>query len=210
MIQGHYLWQIITVTIAAPLLFLTLLVAVMGDVYGKNGQLLPVLSEKGQIEPTGSRGLEEAVLENITDEASCRVGVVARGSEHVKWVDDLGAGWFVFFGGFSDSATNDAQIVPVIDVQQKKDAQGNYLDDFEISPSMTEEGLGALIDFNYDTEPLPGSFPFPGIGPYDLLKESRMNHYGKLMFRWIYWHILLKGKEMPIDSPMTMAGKKME
>lgn len=73
----------------------------------------------------------------------------------------------------------------------------------------TGHGKGALIDFNYDTEPLPGHFPFPGIGPFALLKESRMNHYGKLMFRWIYWHILLKGKEMPIDSKMTMAGKTM-
>lgn len=70
-------------------------------------------------------------------------------------------------------------------------------------------GKGALIDFNYDTEPLPGAFPFPGIGPFSLLKESRINHYGKLMFRWIYWHILLKGKEMPIDSKMSMAGKKL-
>ena len=69
-------------------------------------------------------------------------------------------------------------------------------------------GKGALIDFNYDTEPLPGFFPFPGIGPFGLLKETRMNHYGKLLFRWIYWHILLKGKEMPIDAHMTMAGKK--
>lgn len=74
----------------------------------------------------------------------------------------------------------------------------------------TGHGKGALIDFNYDTEPLPGHFPFPGIGPFNLLKESRMNHYGKLIFRWIYWHILLKGKEMPIDSKMTMAGKKSE
>ncbi|MEI8204552.1 MAG: FAD/NAD(P)-binding oxidoreductase [Bacteroidota bacterium] len=74
----------------------------------------------------------------------------------------------------------------------------------------TGNNMGALIDFNYDTEPLPGSFPFPGIGPFALLKESRFNHYGKLLFRWIYWHILLKGKEMPIDSKMTMAGKKME
>lgn len=73
----------------------------------------------------------------------------------------------------------------------------------------TGHGKGALIDFNYDTEPLPGHFPFPGIGPFGLLRESRMNHYGKLMFRWIYWHILLKGKEMPIDSKMTMAGKKI-
>jgi sulfide:quinone oxidoreductase len=70
-------------------------------------------------------------------------------------------------------------------------------------------GKGALIDFNYDTEPLPGLFPLPGIGPFGLLQETRMNHYGKLLFRWIYWHILLKGKEMPIDSKMTMAGKKL-
>ncbi len=70
-------------------------------------------------------------------------------------------------------------------------------------------GKGTLIDFNYDTEPLPGSFPFPGIGPFGLLKISRMNHYGKMLFRWIYWHILLKGKEMPIDSEMQMAGKKL-
>ncbi len=73
----------------------------------------------------------------------------------------------------------------------------------------TGHGKGALIDFNYDTEPLPGSFPFPGIGPFGLLKETRMNHYGKLMFRWMYWHILLKGKEMPIPSEMYMAGKKL-
>jgi len=74
----------------------------------------------------------------------------------------------------------------------------------------TGYGKGALIDFNYDTEPLPGYFPFPGIGPFSLLKESRLNHYGKLIFRWIYWHILLKGKEMPIETHMTMAGKKTD
>jgi sulfide:quinone oxidoreductase len=73
----------------------------------------------------------------------------------------------------------------------------------------TGYGKGTLIDFNYDTEPLPGSFPFPGIGPFGLLKVTRMNHYGKLLFRWIYWHILLKGKDMPIDSEMQMAGKKL-
>jgi len=71
-------------------------------------------------------------------------------------------------------------------------------------------GKGALIDFNYDTEPLPGTFPLPGIGPFGLLKNTKINHYGKLMFRWIYWHILLKGKEMPIEAHMTMAGKKKE
>jgi len=72
----------------------------------------------------------------------------------------------------------------------------------------TGYGKGALIDFNYDTEPLPGTFPLPGIGPFDLLKNTRVNHYGKIMFRWIYWHILLKGKELPVESEMTMAGKR--
>ena len=72
----------------------------------------------------------------------------------------------------------------------------------------TGYGKGALIDFNYDTEPLPGTFPLPGIGPFGLLKNTKINHYGKVLFRWIYWHVLLKGKEMPIEADMTMAGKK--
>jgi len=72
----------------------------------------------------------------------------------------------------------------------------------------TGYGKGALIDFNYDTEPLPGTFPLPGIGPFGLLKNTKINHYGKIMFRWIYWHMLLKGKELPIEANMTMAGKK--
>lgn len=70
-------------------------------------------------------------------------------------------------------------------------------------------GNGILIDFNYDTEPLPGQFPLPGVGPFSLLEETKMNHYGKLMFRWVYWHALLKGKELPIESHMSMAGKRM-
>jgi sulfide:quinone oxidoreductase len=69
-------------------------------------------------------------------------------------------------------------------------------------------GKGILIDFNYDTEPLPGKFPLPGIGPFSLLEETKMNHYGKLMFRWTYWNFLLKGLELPIESNMSMAGKR--
>ncbi len=66
---------------------------------------------------------------------------------------------------------------------------------------------GILIDFNYDVEPLPGKFPLPGFGPFSLLKESPVNHWGKMMFRWVYWNVLLKGEEMPFESQMTMAGK---
>jgi len=66
---------------------------------------------------------------------------------------------------------------------------------------------GVLIDFNYEVEPLPGMFPLPGFGPFSLLKESPANHWGKMMFKWIYWNVLLKGGEMPFESQMSMAGK---
>ncbi len=69
-------------------------------------------------------------------------------------------------------------------------------------------GKAALIDFNYDTEPLPGKFPLPGLGPFDLLGESQMNHWGKIAFRWMYWNVLVKGIELPgIDAQMSMLGK---
>lgn len=63
----------------------------------------------------------------------------------------------------------------------------------------TGAGRGILIDFNYDTEPLPGKFPLPGVGPFDLLRESRVNHWGKLGFKWVYWNLLLAGEELPLD-----------
>ena len=68
-------------------------------------------------------------------------------------------------------------------------------------------GKGLLIDFNYDTEPLPGKFPVPGVGPFTLLKETRMNHLGKVGFRWFYWNILIKGIDLPMESQMSMRGK---
>jgi len=65
-----------------------------------------------------------------------------------------------------------------------------------------------LIDFNYETEPLPGRFPFAG-GPMPLMKESRLNHLGKLMFHPIYWNMLLPGHHMPgIPTDMPVSGKK--
>jgi sulfide:quinone oxidoreductase len=68
-------------------------------------------------------------------------------------------------------------------------------------------GKAMLIDFNYDTEPLPGKYPLPGVGPFSLLKETELNHWGKLMFRWIYWNALLPGRELPLPALMSMAGK---
>lgn len=71
----------------------------------------------------------------------------------------------------------------------------------------TGHGKAMLIDFNYDTEPLPGRFPLPGVGPFTLLEESYMNHWGKLGFRWVYWNLLLRGEDLPLDHRMAMAGK---
>ena len=65
-----------------------------------------------------------------------------------------------------------------------------------------------LIDFNYDTEPLPGKYPLPRIGPMSLLQESRANHLGKLAFRHIYWNVLLPGRPVPLPARMSMAGKQ--
>jgi len=65
-----------------------------------------------------------------------------------------------------------------------------------------------LLDFNYDVEPLPGKFPFPLIGPMSLLRESRLDHLGKLAFRQLYWHLLLPGRRIPlISAQLKMTGK---
>jgi sulfide:quinone oxidoreductase len=64
-----------------------------------------------------------------------------------------------------------------------------------------------LIDFNYETEPLPGHYPSRFGLP--LLKESRINHLGKLMFQSFYWHGLLPGRDIPgIGANMPEHGKE--
>ena len=70
------------------------------------------------------------------------------------------------------------------------------------------DGKGMLIDFNYETQPLTGKYPLPGVGPFSLLKETEMNHFGKMMFKWMYWNLLLPGKEIPLPALMSMAGKE--
>ncbi|MCB0735893.1 MAG: NAD(P)/FAD-dependent oxidoreductase [Bacteroidetes bacterium] len=75
----------------------------------------------------------------------------------------------------------------------------------------TGHGKALLIDFNYTHEPVTGTFPFPGVGPLRLLKESRMNHMGKMAFKWIYWNMLITGKHIPfIPNKMQLAGKNFD
>ncbi|HYN28883.1 MAG TPA: FAD/NAD(P)-binding oxidoreductase [Dermatophilaceae bacterium] len=68
-------------------------------------------------------------------------------------------------------------------------------------------GKAVLLDFNYDTEPLTGTFPLPRLGPMSLLKESRANHLGKLAFRHVYWSMLLPGRPIGLPAAMSMTGK---
>lgn len=68
-------------------------------------------------------------------------------------------------------------------------------------------GKALLIDFNYETEPLPGVYPVPVVGPMRLMTEGRINHWAKLAFEPLYWNILLKGRPLPVPTEMSMAGK---
>tara|TARA_R110001583_G_scaffold194796_2_gene367032 strand:- start:871 stop:2109 length:1239 start_codon:yes stop_codon:yes gene_type:complete len=75
----------------------------------------------------------------------------------------------------------------------------------------TGHNKALLIDFNYVTEPVRGNFPLSFIGPLKLLKESVLNHWGKLAFRWIYWNMLLKGIAIPfVSRNMSTKGKILE
>jgi sulfide:quinone oxidoreductase len=71
-------------------------------------------------------------------------------------------------------------------------------------------GKALLLDFNYDTEPLTGHFPFPKVGPMKLLGETRANHLGKLAFRHVYWNALLPGRPIGLPADMSMTGKNPE
>lgn len=72
----------------------------------------------------------------------------------------------------------------------------------------TGRGKALLLDFNYDQEPVTGTFPLPGKGPLRRLEERRINHWGKLAFKWIYWNMLLPVKKIPFITPqMNRAGK---
>ena len=74
----------------------------------------------------------------------------------------------------------------------------------------TGHGKALLIDFNYEVEPLTGRFPLPMVGPLPLLKESRLNHWGKLAFRWIYWNMLLPGRDLPlVTANLDLRGKDL-
>jgi len=89
----------------------------------------------------------EAVTE-ITD-ANCRYGAaINNNTDHYKWIDDLHAGWWINFQVNYDpnkAPTNDAEYAHAIWVKQLKDGSGNYLNDYDVVPSIDDNSLGYLI-----------------------------------------------------------------
>ena len=67
----------------------------------------------------------------------------------------------------------------------------------------TGGGKALLIDFDYETQPLPGHFPLEHMGPMSLLKETRLNHIGKMAFKSVYWNALIKGRPIPLPHHRT-------
>jgi sulfide:quinone oxidoreductase len=119
-------------------------------------------------------------------------------------------------GDATDCPTSKAGAVAHFQAEVLIDNVLRYIDDLPLRPDFdghancfveTGHGKALLLDFNYTTEPLPGRFPLPGLGPFTLLEDSAVNHWGKLGFRWIYWNVLLKGGDLPLDHRMAMAGK---
>ena len=71
------------------------------------------------------------------------------------------------------------------------------------------KGTSSLIDFNYKIEPLHGKFPMPKLGPFTLLKETKMNWQGKLGLEWLYWNVLLAARRLGAPPTLVMAGKEV-
>jgi sulfide:quinone oxidoreductase len=119
-------------------------------------------------------------------------------------------------GDATDLPTSKAGSVTHFEAEVLAENVARYFADRELDTSydghancFIETGFhkALLIDFNYDTEPLPGHYP-TAVG-LPLLRESRLNHLGKLAFQWIYWHALLPGRDIPGVTPaMPTAGKK--
>lgn len=96
----------------------------------------------------------------------------------------------------------------------------NYIEGKPLKPNFdghancfieTGKGKALIIDFNYEVEPVKGKFPFGGIGPLNLLTESKFNHLGKMAFKWVYWNMLLSGRKIPFVTPqMSLDGKELD
>lgn len=204
--------------------------AAFGDLLGRRG--IRVVGDYGLAEVDGGRRVIKA-FDGREESYDLLVTIPLHGGAEVVSKSQMGdpSGWFptdkhtlqstqhpnVFaLGDATDLPSSKAGAVAHFQAEVLLDNVQRYIAGRALEPAFdghancfveTGYGKAMLIDFNYTTEPLPGRYPLPGIGPFTLLEESATNHWGKLAFKWVYWNVLLEGKELPLDHRMLMAGK---
>ncbi|MGD8805471.1 MAG: hypothetical protein PVH65_06450 [Chloroflexota bacterium] len=169
---------------------LVMLVVAAAIVPGKLFRTGGAIVEAGAPEEDPAVAIEEPVFGQEADEvvANCRFGVATgKNTTHYEWIDDLGAGWWLDFQlNYEDPPANGAEYAHLIWVEQKKDASGNYLDDYDIIPPMDGDILGYLLDrrpgrmwiIGNEVDRGPDPPPDTGIGQGDTQPElyARIYH----------------------------------
>ena len=122
-----------------------------GALTGDGGAVAEAVAQEqaGATFVADTTAVEETVLGADEEQmvANCRYGTATdKFSGYQKWVDDLGAGWWLDFQvNYTEPADNGAEYAHLIWVEQAKDADGNYLNGYLTSPSMDRDSLGYLL-----------------------------------------------------------------
>jgi len=79
--------------------------------------------------------------------SSCRYGTADLSRRQNAWLTTLGVGWHLNFSSRPWGRIDGIEYTPIVNVRQNKDGC-TYLDGYTISPALTDQGLGALVDAN--------------------------------------------------------------
>lgn len=98
--------------------------------------------------------------------SNCRYGTSDLSRRQNAWLTTLGVGWHLNFGARPWGRIDGIEYTPVVNVRQNKDGC-TYLDSYTISPPLTDQGLGALVDANPGALWIVGNEPDRGPNPDD-------------------------------------------
>jgi hypothetical protein len=77
---------------------------------------------------------------------NCRYGIAVLGNGQLDWLEEFAAGWHLNFGVYSLPASNGAEFVPIVRVEQNKTPEGVYLPSYTVIPELNDDNLGHQID----------------------------------------------------------------